>query len=135
MENLSRYPNRIGNRVVVVQGSLALLAFSLMLAVAARGIQSLPNVQAQQAASDSAGHVGVSAQTEAGAKTVQADVFTGTIVKDGTVLVFRDQSGKVYRLKTQESANRYEGKSVKVTGKLEEETGLLLVDKIERVKQ
>ena len=135
MENQSRYPNRIGNRLVLVQGSLALLAFSLMLGVAARGVQSLPNVQAQQAASDSAGRITVSAHTETGAKVAQVEVFTGTIVKDGTVLVFRDQSGKVYRLKTQEAANRYEGKSVKVTGKLEEETGLLLVDKIERVEK
>jgi hypothetical protein len=125
MQNHSRCSRGTGNRTLIAQGSAALFAFTLMLGVAARGVQSLPNVHAQ---SDRAGY------QEAGGQEVEAEVFTGTIVRDGTVLVFRDQSGKVYRLNAPEKAHPFEGKPVRLTGKLEKDTGLLLVNRIENAE-
>jgi hypothetical protein len=124
---------RIGNRVILTQGALAILAFTMMLGVAARGVQSLPDVQAQRTAAQDSDQYAVQADTKAGAKDVKTGVFTGTIVKDGEVLVFRDESGKLYRLSSQAKAKPFEGKPVKVKGQLEEATGLLHVDSIEKV--
>jgi hypothetical protein len=63
----------------------------------------------------------------------KAVVVTGTIVKSGSSFVLRDSSGAVYQLDAQEKAQPYEGKSVKVTGKLEAESKLLHVDTIEEL--
>jgi uncharacterized protein YdeI (BOF family) len=62
-----------------------------------------------------------------------AVVVTGTIVKSGDNFVLRDTSGTVYQLDAQEKAQPYEGKSVRVTGKLEAETKLLHVEAIEEL--
>jgi hypothetical protein len=63
----------------------------------------------------------------------KAVVITGMIVKSGSAFVLRDSSGIVYQLDAQEKAQSYEGKSVKVTGKLEAETKILHVDTIEEL--
>jgi len=45
----------------------------------------------------------------------------------------KDASGTVYRLDAPEKAGPFEGKAVKVTGKLEASTNLLHIDAIEAV--
>src|SRR5580700_10071518 len=49
----------------------------------------------------------------------QSATFTGTIVKDGSAYVLKDSSGSVYKLDDATRAQPFEGKSVKVTGKLD----------------
>jgi hypothetical protein len=61
----------------------------------------------------------------------KAVVVTGTIVKSGSDFVLKDSSGMVYRLDTPEKAEPFDGKPVKVTGKLEAGTNLLHVESIE----
>ena len=60
-------------------------------------------------------------------------IVTGTIVKSGSNLVLRDSFGAVYQLDAQDKAAPFEGKSVKVTGKLEAEAKLLHVESIEEL--
>ena len=57
--------------------------------------------------------------------------FTGTIVKDGEQYVLRDNSGGVYKLDDSSRAQNFEGKSVKVTGRLAADSKLIHVDTIE----
>lgn len=55
------------------------------------------------------------------------------IVKSGSYFVLRDSSGAVYQLDAQEKAQPDEGKSVKITGKLEAEAKFLHVETIEEL--
>jgi hypothetical protein len=68
-----------------------------------------------------------------GPQADKAAVFTGTIIRHGSDFVLRDQSGTVYRLDAPSKAERYEGKPVKVTGKLEEAARLIHADTIEEI--
>ena len=60
----------------------------------------------------------------------KTQVYNGTIVKDGTSYVLRASSGAVYRLDDQTKAARFDSKSVRVTGKLDDTTKLLHVENI-----
>lgn len=53
-------------------------------------------------------------------------VVTGTIVKSDLGFILRDSSGTEYRLDAQKKAESFEGKSVKVTGKLDASSANLL---------
>jgi uncharacterized protein YdeI (BOF family) len=86
----------------------------------AQQIQDKPNAQQQQ-------------PTPPDQPAATAVVVTGTIAKSGDNFVLRDTSGTVYQLDAQDKAQPYEGKSVKVTGKLEAETKLLHVETIEEL--
>lgn len=57
--------------------------------------------------------------------------FTGTVVKDGEQYVLRDSSGSVYKLDDSERAQAFEGKTVKVTGRLDSQSKMIHVDSIE----
>lgn len=61
----------------------------------------------------------------------QSRTFTGTVLKSGEQFVLRDSAGQVYKLDNQDSAKPYEGKSVKVTGQLDEQAMLIHVESIE----
>jgi Protein of unknown function (DUF5818) len=61
----------------------------------------------------------------------QSKTFTGTVLKSGSQYVLRDTAGQVYKLDDPESARPYEGKSVKVTGQLDEQAMLIHVQTIE----
>ncbi len=65
------------------------------------------------------------------AQPQQSKTFTGTVLKSGAQYVLRDASGKVFKLDDPESAKPYEGKSVKVTGQLDEQAMLIHVESIE----
>lgn len=57
--------------------------------------------------------------------------FTGTVVKDGEQYVLRDSSGSVYKLDDSARAQAFEGKTVKVTGKLDTDSKMIHVSSIE----
>jgi hypothetical protein len=65
--------------------------------------------------------------------TPKSTVFTGTIVKSGSDYLLKDASGNVYMLDTPEKAKYFEGKNVKVTGRLEANANLLHVEAIEEL--
>jgi uncharacterized protein YdeI (BOF family) len=57
--------------------------------------------------------------------------FTGTVVKDGEQYVLRDSSGGVYKLDDTSRAQAFEGKTVKVTGRLDANSKMIHVDSIQ----
>ena len=69
-----------------------------------------------------------SSPTQNDAKTT---TFTGTIVKDGENYVLRDSSGGIYKLDDSSRAQTFEGKTVKVTGKLDADSKMIHVDSIQ----
>jgi uncharacterized protein YdeI (BOF family) len=122
-----------------MQGVLALLAFALLLVVAAHALRPLdknsfdtgfpPAVQAAQEPQQPA--TAQDGQQPPNAKAESATVFHGTIVKDGSDFVLRDQSGTVYRLDAPSKAKPFEGKSVKLTGRVEKDARLIHVQDIQ----
>ena len=63
----------------------------------------------------------------------KATTFTGTVVKDGEQYVLRDSSGSVYKLDDSSRAQAFEGKTVKVTGRLDANAKIIHVDSIQSV--
>lgn len=62
----------------------------------------------------------------------QSSTFTGTIVKDGELFVLKAPSGDIYKLDDSSKAQPFEGKPVKVTGKLvDSDAKLIHVENIE----
>jgi len=61
----------------------------------------------------------------------KSTTFTGTVVKDGEQYVLRDSSGGVYKLDDSSRAQAFEGKTVKVTGKLDADSKMIHVDSIQ----
>jgi uncharacterized protein YdeI (BOF family) len=57
--------------------------------------------------------------------------FSGTVVKDGEQYVLRDSSGSVYKLDDSSRAQAFEGKTVKVTGRLDASSKMIHVDSIQ----
>lgn len=57
--------------------------------------------------------------------------FTGTIMKHGDQYVLEDSSGKTYKLDDSSRAQSFEGKTVKVTGRLDRNSKMIHVDSIE----
>ncbi len=57
--------------------------------------------------------------------------FTGTVVKNGDQYALRDSSGAIYTLDDTERAKPFEGKTVKVTGQLDEQAKVIHVESIE----
>ena len=117
------------NQSLTPRGLLCTIALAAVFCISAMAVQpqfgqsqwrSLESAQQQQ-----------SMQPDQPAAS--AVVVTGTIVKSGDNLVLRDTSGTVYQLDAQEKAQPYEGKSVRVTGKLEAATKLLHVETIEEL--
>jgi len=66
-------------------------------------------------------------------QTQQSSTFTGTIVKDGEQYLLKDSTGAMFKLDDASRAQSFEGKSVKVTGKLDTDAKLIHVDSIEAV--
>ena len=61
----------------------------------------------------------------------KSTTYTGTVVKDGEQYVLRDSSGSVYKLDDSARAQAFEGKTVKVVGKLDADSKMIHVDSIE----
>jgi uncharacterized protein YdeI (BOF family) len=60
----------------------------------------------------------------------QTATFTGTVVKNGDQFALRDSSGAVYTLDDSQRAKPFEGKTVKVTGELDEQAKVIHVESI-----
>jgi uncharacterized protein YdeI (BOF family) len=71
-----------------------------------------------------------SPDSQAAPSGLKAVMLSGTITRDGSNLVLKDESGTKYQLDAQEKAAPYEGKSVQVTGKLDSSSNTLHVDEI-----
>src|SRR5271156_3619808 len=126
---------RSRNSILTLQGLLSLFAISVLLGYSAHAIQpgsgsSEAAVYAQEPTpAPQAPDQAQPAQPQPGQTTAaKSATFMGTIVKDGSEFVLRISSGDVYRLDTPSKAQAFEGKSVKVTGKLEEAAKLIHVD-------
>ena len=57
--------------------------------------------------------------------------FTGTVVRSGEVFALRDSSGQMFKLDDTERAKPFAGKTVKVTGQLDEQAMVIHVESIE----
>jgi uncharacterized protein YdeI (BOF family) len=57
--------------------------------------------------------------------------FTGTIVQSGNQFALRDSSGQVFKLDDPDRAKPYVGKTVKVTGQLDEQAMVIHVESIQ----
>ena len=65
----------------------------------------------------------------------QAKVFTGTIAKDGDQFVLHEDSSRsLFQLDDQQSAGKFAGKRVNVTGVLDASNNIIRVQSIEEVK-
>jgi hypothetical protein len=129
---------RSRNSMLTLQGFLSLFAITVLLGYAAHAMRpGLGSSEAavyaqQQAPAPQAPDQAQPAQPQPGqTATAKSTVFMGTIVKDGSEYVLRASSGDVYKLDMPSKAQPFEGKSVKVTGKLEETAKLIHVDNIE----
>jgi uncharacterized protein YdeI (BOF family) len=61
----------------------------------------------------------------------KSTTFTGTIVKDGEQYVLRDSAGTVYKLDDSSRAQAFEGKTVKVTGRLDADSKIIHVETVQ----
>lgn len=61
----------------------------------------------------------------------RSGTFTGTVVKDGSDYMLRDSSGEIFKLDDAERAKPFEGKTVKVTGQLDEQAKMIHVESIQ----
>jgi len=141
-------PNR--DRAIAYEGTLALLTFTLMVGVAARGLrpQSDPpevvraNALVLQEPQNRPSPDPVqSALLRDGSAADRPDkygpdkstIFTGTIIRHGSDFVLREGSGRPYRLDAPLKAQQYEGRPVRVTGRLEEVARMIHVESIEEI--
>jgi len=60
----------------------------------------------------------------------QTATFTGTVVKHGADYLLRDSSGATFKLDDSERAKPFAGKTVKVTGELDEQAKVIHVESI-----
>jgi hypothetical protein len=117
------------NLIRTAEGVLALMVLAAVPATSARAMQPQPTALVQDA---------VQPQQDQSKANQKALVVTGTIIKNGSDFVLKDEKGMVYRLDAQDKAAPFENKSVKVTGKLEQadnsnQTAMLHVDAIEAI--
>jgi uncharacterized protein YdeI (BOF family) len=70
-------------------------------------------------------------QTTPNQDQAKASTFTGVIVKNGEQYVLRDSSGNVYKLDDSSRAQAFEGKTVKIVGKLDPDSKMIHVDTIQ----
>jgi uncharacterized protein YdeI (BOF family) len=112
------------NNIRLRLGALLLTSVG-MLALSAHAIQQPATHDSQQP---------VAAQQQNDMQAQEAKPFNGTIVKEQGKFVLRDSATKIsYQLDDQEKAKQFEGKQVKVTGKLDAATKLIHVENIEGI--
>jgi len=68
-----------------------------------------------------------STPTAAAPTASDSQSFSGTVVKSGDKYVLKDDSGKTYDIDHQDDVKKFEGKRVKVTGKLDDTGTKILV--------
>jgi uncharacterized protein YdeI (BOF family) len=70
-------------------------------------------------------------QGEVNQGQAKSATFSGMIVKNGDQYILRDSSGQSFGLDDSEKAKPFEGKTVKVTGQLDEQAKVIHVENIE----
>jgi len=120
------------NLIRTAEGVLTLMVLATAPATSVMAMQPQPTAVVQDAAQTQQNPP----QQEQSKAKEQALVVTGTIVKNGSDFVLKDDKGTIYRLDAQDKAAQFENKSVKVTGKLEQadnanQIAMLHVDAIE----
>jgi len=65
--------------------------------------------------------------------SAKSTTFTGIVMKDGEEYVLRDSSGSVYKLDDSSRAQSFEGKTVKITGRLDASAKMIHVDTIQAI--
>jgi len=126
---------RARDRVITVQGILSIAAVTAMLGYASHTLELWPtrSVAAQNVPQQSSSAPSMEqAQQQAPEQASGTSVFTGVVVRDGSEFVLRaSSSGAVFRLDSPSKARLFEGKPVRVTGKLKETAKLIQVEAIE----
>ncbi len=61
----------------------------------------------------------------------QSSVFQGTVLRNGERFSLRTSAGQIYQLDDPQNAQTFEGKSVRVTGKLDGSAKMIHVERIE----
>jgi Protein of unknown function (DUF5818) len=139
MHTLAKSSPVLVSRSFLIQGSLALAMYSLMLVAAATFVQPLPD-RVDAAVLDASVSVPMSPslrspEESASHRSGKTTVLTGTLVKGASDWMLRLPSGAVYRLDESSDAERvkasgFAGKPVSVTGRVEEAGKLIHVDKV-----
>jgi len=107
-----------------------LVRLAAVLAFTAGMVALSVQANAQEPARDS--QQPTAAQPQNDMQNQDAKPFSGTIVKEKGKFVLKDTATKMsYQLDDQDKAKQFEGKQVKVTGKLNIETNLIHVENIE----
>jgi len=117
---------QLRTRIVMALGALYVIALALASSSQAMTMQPL----LERALSASAQEPQQPDTNQPNRSASKSETFTGTIVKNGSGFVLKDMTGSVYRLDAPEKAEPFEGKDVKITGKLEAETKLLHIEAI-----
>ncbi len=106
------------------------LAFFVMAGIVALTAQS--NAQQIQPAPQQPVAAQQQTQPQSDAQAQDAKPFSGMILKEKGKLVLKDTVSNVsYQLDDQDKARQFEGKQVKVTGKLDTNTNLIHIESIE----
>jgi len=63
----------------------------------------------------------------------KSTTFTGIVMKNGEQYVLRDSTGSVYKLDDSSRAQSFEGKTVKITGRLDANAKMIHVDTIQAI--
>jgi uncharacterized protein YdeI (BOF family) len=96
--------------------------------------QAQPQQQPDQAQPQQQPDQAQPSQQQPDQSQAQTATFTGTVVKNGDQYALRDSSGAVYKLDDPDRAKPFEGKTVKVTGQLDEQAKVIHVESIEGVE-
>jgi uncharacterized protein YdeI (BOF family) len=109
-----------------------LLRLALAFSVMAAGLALTVSSNAQQSGQQQPTAAQQQAPQQNDVQTQEAKPFNGTIMKEKGKLVLKDTAANIsYQLDDQEKAKQFEGKQVKVTGKLDMNTNLIHVETIE----
>ena len=126
------------------QGMLSLFAIALLVGYAVDAMRPLPETAMELHASAGEVQPGYGppvlrasnanpASTSAAGFVASQSTLSGTIVRDRTKFVLRDSGGIIYQLDDSTKAEPFEGRSVTITGTLEESARLMHVQQIQNV--
>jgi uncharacterized protein YdeI (BOF family) len=106
------------------------IAFTAFVVVCALAWGS-PFIRNTTASSNNAGANAILTQAQTQQAPAQSTLFRGKVLRNGEQFLLRDGSGQVFRLDDPEQAQSFEGKDVTITGKLDLDSRMIHVDRIE----
>jgi Protein of unknown function (DUF5818) len=125
---------RVRDQLLTGQGVLSMAAIAVMLGYAAHAMQIVPEQPTAAYAEQRQVQPPPAGPLEAAAKAAKTTALIGTVVRNGPGFLLQDSLGAVYRLDDPSKAQRFAGKPVKVTGKLDETVKLLHIETIEEIR-